>query len=90
MILYIYYSDGEVLSLPQVSKYLNMSEDEVKGIINTEKGKLEKSGSFSGKMFPYIIVNNKYYFYKDAIKEWSANGSNNRRQYDTVKGYILQ
>lgn len=84
------YSDREVLSLKQVSEYLNMSEEDVKGIINTEKNKLESTHSFSGRMFPYVIVNNKYYFYKDAVNEWLKDASFGTRQYDTVKQKISQ
>lgn len=35
-------------------------------------------------------VNNKQYFYKDELDEWLKDVTNNHRQYDTVKGWILQ
>lgn len=84
------YTDKEVLSLKQVAEYINMSEEDVKGIINTEKSTLESTHNFSGRMLPYIIVNNKYYFYKDAVIEWLKDASNDKRQYDTVKQKISQ
>lgn len=83
-------SDSKVLSLEQVAKYLNMSEEEVITIIQIEDNKLTKTGSFFGKMFPYFVVNNKQYFYKDEIDEWLKEVSNNHREYNTTEGWVLQ
>lgn len=80
--------DNKVLNLSQVTEYLGMTEEEVRGIIQTEKTILEKTGSFSGKMFPYFIVNNKQYFYKNEIDEWLKEASSNRWQYNTIDRYI--
>lgn len=44
--------ENAVLNLSQASKYMNLSEEEIEGIIRAEKNKLERSGSFHGKMFP--------------------------------------
>jgi hypothetical protein len=82
--------DSNVLNISQVSKYLNMTEEEVQGIIQTEKTRLEQSGSFTGGIFPYFIINDKRYFYKNEIDEWLKEVSKNRRQYNTEKGWILQ
>lgn len=83
-------ADSKALTLSQVAVYLNMTEEEVRAIIQTEKKKLDESHSFEGKMFPYFTINNKQYFYKDEIDEWLKEVSSNRRQYDTTKGWILQ
>jgi membrane glycosyltransferase len=79
-----------ILNVSKVAEYLNMTEEDVQGIIYTEKMKLEKTGSFSGVMFPYFIINDKYYFYRDEIDEWLKDVSKNHRQYNTTKGLILQ
>lgn len=81
--------DDKVLNLSEVSKYLNMSEEEVKGIIAVEKSILEKTGSFDGKMFPYFIVNDKQFFYKDQIDEWLKEVSNYHREYNIKDGWML-
>lgn len=81
--------DNEVLNLPEVSKYLNMSEEDVKGIIYLEKSTLEKTGSFDGEMFPYFIVNGKQYFYKDQIDEWLKEVSSHHREYNLKEGWVL-
>lgn len=80
---------GNLITVSDVAKYLNISEDEVLGIINTEKKQLEQYGMFSGAMFPYLIINKKYYFNKTSIDEWLKEATLTRRQYDTVKGWIL-
>lgn len=83
-------TDGKTLTLSQVSEYLNMKEEEVSAIIQTEKKKLDETHRFEGKMFPYFTINNKQYFYKDEIDEWLKEVSSRRTQYDTIKGWILQ
>lgn len=83
-------TDSKTLTLSQVAEYLNMTEEEVRAIIQTEKKKLDETHSFEGKMFPYFTINNKQYFYKDEIDEWLKEVSSHRTQYDTTKGWILQ
>lgn len=83
-------TDSKTLTLPQVAEYLNMNEEEVRAIIQTEKKKLDETHSFEGKMFPYFTINNKQYFYEDEIDEWLKEVSSHRTQYDTTKGWILQ
>lgn len=83
-------TDSKTLTLSQVAEYLNMPDEEVRAIIQTEKKKLDETHSFSGKMFPYFTINNKWYFYKDEIDEWLKEVSSSHRQYDTTNGWILQ
>lgn len=83
-------TDSKTLTLSQVAEYLNMTEEEVRAIIQTEKKKLDETHSFTGKMFPYFTINDKQYFYKDEIDEWLKEVTSQHRQYDTVKGWILQ
>ncbi len=81
-------SDKKVLTLPQVAEYLNMTEDEVLGIIQVEKMSLEKAHIFSWRMFPYFAVDNKQYFDKNEIDEWVKEVSISRREYNTKEGWI--
>lgn len=81
--------DTKVLNLSEVAVYLNMSEEEVKDIIQLEKNQIEKTGSFHGKRFPYLTIDNKRYFYKDEIDEWLKEVTSNRREYDT-NGFIIR
>lgn len=83
-------TDSKTLTLSQVAEYLNMTEEEVRDIIQTEKKKLDETHSFAGKMFPYFTINNKQYFYKDEIDEWLKEVSSQHRQYDTTEGWIQQ
>ena len=79
-----------VLNSHQVAQYLNLTEEEVKGIIQTEMKILDETGSFYGKMFPYLTINNKQYFYKDEIDEWLREVSSQRSEYNTIEGWVLQ
>lgn len=81
--------DDKILNLSQAAEYLSMTEEEIQGVMQTEKNILEKTGSFSGKMFPYFTINNKKYFYKNEIDEWLKEVSSNRREYNTTDGWIL-
>lgn len=73
------------MNISEVANYLGMTEEEVQGIINTEKNMLESRGSYTGIMFPYFIVNDKLYFYKEQIDEWLKDTSIQRKEYDTKK-----
>lgn len=77
--------NSSVMNISEVANYLGMTEEEVQGIINTEKNMLESRGSYTGIMFPYFIVNDKLYFYKEQIDEWLKDTSIQRKEYDTKK-----
>lgn len=81
--------NSNVFTISQVSEYLRMTEEEVQGIIDTEEIWLDTTGSFSGIMFPYFIVNEKKYFYKEKIDEWLKEVSNEHREYNTNKKQLL-
>lgn len=76
----------DVLTVSEVANYIGMSEEEIHGIINTEKIELEEGGGFWSMRFPYFIVNEKEYFHKEQIDEWLKEASNEHREYDTNKG----
>jgi len=77
-----------VLTLEQVAKYLSISEEDINTIIRTEENILMNTGSFRGKMFPYFIVADKRYFYKDEINDWVKEVSIEKRRYDFKNGTI--
>ncbi|MFU7517730.1 hypothetical protein [Clostridium sp. HCS.1] len=82
--------NSNVFTISQVAEYIRMTEEEVQGIIDTEEIELDTTGSFSGIMFPYFIVNEKQYFYKEKIDEWLKEVSNEHREYDTNKKHLFK
>lgn len=82
--------NSNVFTISQVAEYIRMTEEEVQGIIDTEEIELDTTGSFSGIMFPYFIVNEKQYFYKEKIDEWLKEVSNEHREYDTNKKQLFK
>ena len=82
-------TDSNVMNVSQVANYLRMTEEEVQGIIKTEKKILESSGSYTGMSFPYFTLNDKLYFYKEQIDEWLNEVSIEHKEYDTKKGYVF-
>lgn len=81
--------EAQVLNLSQAAEYMNMTEEELRGIVDTEKSILEETSSFSGKMFPYFTVDGKSFFYKREIDEWLKEASDERRDYNTKEGWIM-
>lgn len=81
---------GNLMTVQEVSEYLNIPSEEVLGIINTEQKMLEQYSVFSGRMFPHLIINGKYYFHIASVDEWLKEATLERRQYDTKKGLILR
>lgn len=47
-------TDSNVMNISQVANYLGMTEEEVQGIMKTEKNILESTGSYTGTMFPSL------------------------------------
>jgi len=80
--------DTRVLNLSQAATYMNLTEAELLGIIKTETDLLNEYHSFSGKMFPYFIINDQFYFYKDEINEWLKEACMERKNYNISSGWI--
>ena len=80
---------SNVMNISQVTNYLRMTEKEVQGIMETEKKQLESTGSYTGMMFPYFMVNGNIYFYKEQIDEWLKEVSLQHTEYDTIKGFVF-
>jgi hypothetical protein len=77
-----------LLNVEEAAEYLQLSVTEVNIIINSEKFKLENSGSFSGVMFPYMKIGEKLYISKNELMSWINETSRERREY--VEGTVLQ
>ena len=61
-------ASNNAMTLSQLSDYLGMSEDEIKGIIKTEEKTLKSTGQ--AQIFPHFIVNEKMYFNKQQVDQW--------------------
>jgi uncharacterized membrane protein len=79
---------GEILNMKQAAEYLNLSEKQVNLIINAEQSKLQNSGSFSGKMFPYFKIGSDLFISKSGLADWINDAASARREY--VVGNVLQ
>ncbi|MGL5617360.1 MAG: hypothetical protein ACRDD2_14245 [Sarcina sp.] len=77
-----------VFNLSEVANYMNISEKDVEGIIYSERKILNQTSTFSGTMFPYFIINEKKYFYKDEIDNWLKEATIEHRNYDTTNNQL--
>lgn len=73
--------DSPLMTMEEATVFLNMTEDQIVQIIKTEHDILTRSHSFTGTMFPYINVDNKYIFNKDLLLKWIDEASINRSVY---------
>lgn len=71
----------EILSLQEAADYLKLSEKSIKQIILQEEKALGESGSFSGMMFPYLLVKNDYVFSKKSLDAWMKEVTEHRTVY---------
>jgi hypothetical protein len=71
-----------LLSIEEASELLGLSEKQIKRIIVAEQTTLEKRGSFTGTMFPYIKFDGEYYFNKESILKWVHDNAAIKREYD--------
>lgn len=79
----------DILSLDDAAVYLKMEKEEVLKIILMEQYELSQTGSFSGEMFPYFMVDDNYYISKDGLKRWLENVTQERRVYNTDTNTIF-
>ncbi|OME88040.1 hypothetical protein BK120_01610 [Paenibacillus sp. FSL A5-0031] len=77
-----------LLTIEEAANYLRLSENEIKQIIHTEQIQLTTAGSFSGVMFPYIKVGEKFYISKNELMVWINETSRERREY--TAGTVIQ
>lgn len=77
-----------LLTTEEAANYLHLSENEIKQIIHTEQIQLTTAGSFSGVMFPYIKVGEKFYISKNELMVWINETSRERREY--AAGSVIQ
>ncbi|MCX7904729.1 MAG: helix-turn-helix domain-containing protein [Caloramator sp.] len=65
----------KLLTLNEASKYINLSEEEILKIIYEEEKQIITSHGFTGRRFPYLKINDKYYVPKDLLDEWIKDAS---------------
>lgn len=57
--------------------------------IQTQKTKWDGNVLTLWSIFPYFIVNDKMYFYKQQIDEWLKEVLTQRKEYDTISGFVF-
>lgn len=70
-----------LLNIKEASDYLNLTENQIRFIITSEENTLKTMGSYSGKMFPYIKVNNEIFISKADLSEWIKEAASQRKEY---------
>lgn len=73
--------NSPLLNIKQAAEYLNLTEEQVTYIIQSEQSTLTKMGSFSGEMFPYFKINNQIFFSKTDLTNWIKDATTQRREY---------
>ncbi|WP_025693237.1 helix-turn-helix domain-containing protein [Paenibacillus zanthoxyli] len=77
-----------LMDIKQAANYLNLSEEQVVDIIQSEEKTLQTMGSFSGGMFPYMKINEKIYISKNDLQKWINESTTERRQY--INGIVTR
>jgi len=75
-------SEKALITLDEASTFLGISAEEIQEIISSEQQHMDKYHSFTGKMFPYIKLNNNFYFNKDELNEWVQEKASRRTNFD--------
>nr|WP_223285612.1 helix-turn-helix domain-containing protein [Paenibacillus sp. PL91] len=80
--------DKPLLDIKEAAEYLNLSEEQVILIINSEQSMLQSSGSFTGTMFPHFKIGSTIYISKSDLANWISDTTREKREY--VDGTVLQ
>ncbi|WP_088547170.1 helix-turn-helix domain-containing protein [Paenibacillus aquistagni] len=73
--------NSPLLNIKQAAEYLNLTEEQVTYIIQSEQSTLTKMGSFSGEMFPYFKINHQIFISKTDLTNWIKDATTQRREY---------
>lgn len=71
-----------LINMKEASQLLGLSKDEIESIIRAERTFFETAGSFSGTMFPYILINGEYYFEQTKLLLWAQESMAIHRIYN--------
>ena len=74
-------NNSPLLNIKQASEYLNLTEEQVTYIIQSEQNTLNTMGSFTGEMFPYFKINNEIFISKTDLTNWIKDVTTQRREY---------
>lgn len=69
------------MTLQETAEYLNLSESQVKKIISTEQNILNSTNSYSGKMFPFLMIGDVIYVSTDDLQDWIKDAAELRKQF---------
>lgn len=70
-----------LMNIKETAEYLSLTELQVKSIITSEERILKQTGSFTGRMFPYIKINNEIFVSRDGLNEWIKESTTQRKEY---------
>ncbi|MCM3749999.1 helix-turn-helix domain-containing protein [Paenibacillus pasadenensis] len=73
--------DKPLLTIAEAGELLGLTEQELRQMIAAEKSKLNRTGSFTGEMIPYIKIGNKILISRDGLMRWLDDASRSRREY---------
>lgn len=77
---------GELLTVQQAAEFLNLKEDQVKMIIETERKTLIPSDI--EVVFPYIAIDGEFYISRTALVQWTIHSAQARKIY--FNGQVVQ
>jgi hypothetical protein len=70
-----------LMNMKETADYLNLTEDQVKHIIASEKSELSSRGTYTGVMFPYVKINGQFYVSKNELNDWVKDVTIQKREY---------
>ena len=74
-------NDKVLMTIHETAEYLSMTEEQVMSIINAEQRSFAVSGSFNGKMFPFIKVQDEFFISRIELVLWAQDASTYHRRY---------
>ncbi|MGF9697963.1 hypothetical protein [Paenibacillus sp. MABNR03] len=74
-------SDKALMTIHETAEYLSMTEEQVMSIIRAEQQSFTIAGSFDGKMFPFIKVQDELFVSRIELELWVQNASTYHRRY---------
>ncbi|MEK0316251.1 DNA-binding protein [Cohnella sp. 56] len=72
---------GPLMTIKETSEFMHLTESQIRKIISTEENLLKTSGSYTGKRFPYMTIDNEIYVSTKGLEEWIKESVQQSKQY---------
>ncbi|BAU28789.1 hypothetical protein DFP93_13128 [Aneurinibacillus soli] len=71
-----------VLTLPEAAAFLNLQEDQLRIMVETEEKWIKESKDAFPDIIPFFKIREEFFFSRTALEKWAEQSANEHRRYN--------